>query len=274
VCCRAGSCRRLFEGQLSNPETAFAKVQQVLDAGLKPIIVAVHATPEQALQNTLQRFEEVGRGATIGIMATIQGGLAESLQNIRERFGDNVVLQIVDRRVFHEPKELEGWKYLSLLRSEGNHEHIRQRLRQALEHYRGTGRIDEGAYRQSLGQTYGSEDQAVDSSVGGRNESSRHERGRAPENRQEAFLNPTPAAARSIPGFPTEQEPENRRLSSEEVRRRRREEWAAQFGPGSGSQEKEKDSKADQGLGRSEENAPQPGKDPKGSRGRDDDYGM
>ena len=39
--------------------------EQVVEAGLKPVIVAVHATPERALQNTLQRFEELGRGFTL-----------------------------------------------------------------------------------------------------------------------------------------------------------------------------------------------------------------
>jgi Zeta toxin len=72
--------RAVYEGQLSNPETAIAKVRQVLGAGLEPVIVAVHVKPELALQNTLRRFEEVGRGASIGIMAAIQGGLPESLQ--------------------------------------------------------------------------------------------------------------------------------------------------------------------------------------------------
>jgi hypothetical protein len=105
--------------------------------------VAVHATPERALLNTLRRFENVGRGASIGVMVTIHAGLPDSLQVVRDRFGDKVTLQIMDRRVFHEPKELEGWQYLPLLRSEGSHEHIKQRLHKAHENHRNAGRIGE-----------------------------------------------------------------------------------------------------------------------------------
>jgi hypothetical protein len=36
---------------------------------------------------------------------------------------------------------------LSVLRSEGNHEHIKQRLNQALEHYRHAGRVNDDAYK-------------------------------------------------------------------------------------------------------------------------------
>ena len=52
------NCRAVFEGQLSRPAPTIAKIQQVLDAGLKPRIMAVHALPEKALENTLQRFSK------------------------------------------------------------------------------------------------------------------------------------------------------------------------------------------------------------------------
>lgn len=201
--------RAVYEGQLSNPETALAKVRQVLDGGLQPIIVAVHTTPERALLNTLRRFENIGRGAGIDVMVTIQGGLPDSLQIVRDRFGDKVTLQIMDRRVFHEPKELEGWQFLPLLRSEGSHEHIKQRLHQALEDHHDAGRISESAYRQSLGQVHGPENKGMDSSVGGGDEGPRHERRRAPENRQEDLLSATPTTANKQPDSAVEQNEEN-----------------------------------------------------------------
>lgn len=57
--------RAVFEGQMSNPVTAIDKVQRILDAGLRRVIQVVHALPETALANTLKRFEEEGRGASI-----------------------------------------------------------------------------------------------------------------------------------------------------------------------------------------------------------------
>jgi hypothetical protein len=69
--------RVIYEGQLSKPETAISKVQLVFDGGLKPVILVVHVKPEQALENTLKRFAELGRGAGIGLMASIQGELPQ-----------------------------------------------------------------------------------------------------------------------------------------------------------------------------------------------------
>ncbi|WP_321820803.1 MULTISPECIES: zeta toxin family protein [unclassified Burkholderia] len=123
----------IYEGQMSDPENAVAKVRQVLDAGFRLMIVAVHPTPEQALDNTLQRFEEVGRGASIGTMARIQGGLPAGLAAVRDQFGDAVELRVVDRRSFGDPQEFKGWDALSILESEGNHERIKQRLAEHLE---------------------------------------------------------------------------------------------------------------------------------------------
>jgi hypothetical protein len=185
--------RAVYEGQLANRETALSKVQQVLDAGLKPVILAVHTLPEKALENTLRRFDHLGRGASVGLMASIQSGLPEALDAVRERFGNAVQLQIVDRRIFDEPRELEGWEHLPILRSEGNHEHIRRRLDQALEKHLDAGRISEDAYRQALGKTPRSQNQALDSPLGGRNEGTFEERGRAAEDQQEAFLRPSAA---------------------------------------------------------------------------------
>jgi hypothetical protein len=182
----------VYEGQLSNAETALAKVQQVLEGRCKPVIIAVHARPEQALENTLQRFEELGRGAGIGIMASIQGELPDSLQRVRERFGDAVALQIVDRRPFHDPKVLDGWQHLGVLRSEGTHEHIKHRLAAALEQLRSASRISDDAYDQALSRAPRSADAGLDSAAGEGDENPGHERSRAPENRQEALLTSPP----------------------------------------------------------------------------------
>ena len=139
----------VYEGQLANPEVALSKVQQVIDAGFKPVIMAVHTLPERALDNTLQRFNEVGRGASINVMAKIQAGLPEGLQAVRDKFGDAVDMRVYDRREFGEPKELRGWNQLPLLQSEGNHDQIKQRLSQHLEHQRN--RLSEDGYRQAAG---------------------------------------------------------------------------------------------------------------------------
>jgi len=139
----------IYEGQLADPDTAMAKVGQVLNGGFQPVIVVVHTTPEQALDNTLERFYDIGRGASIGVIAKIQGGLPDGLEAVRHKFGGSVELRVWDRRIFDKPALYRGWEHLSILKSEGNHEHIRQRLTRHLESKRST--LTPDAYLQAAG---------------------------------------------------------------------------------------------------------------------------
>jgi hypothetical protein len=52
----------LFEGQLANANLAIPKIELALNSGLKPEIVVVHIPAERALQNTIHRFNTLGRG--------------------------------------------------------------------------------------------------------------------------------------------------------------------------------------------------------------------
>ena len=183
----------VYEGQLADPQVAAAKVQAILDAGLKPVVVAVHARPEQALENTLRRFDEVGRGAGIEVMARVQGGLPEGLAAVRERFGEAVELRIIDRREFAQPRAWKGWEFLSVLKSEGNHEQVKQRLSQHLERERE--RLPEAAWRQAAGLAPVLPDRRADRGLDRKHEALVPGRGAAQEDRQEALLTP-PSPAR------------------------------------------------------------------------------
>jgi fido (protein-threonine AMPylation protein) len=145
------SYRMVFEGQMANPITSIEKIQQVLDAGLQPSITVVHATPENALANTLRRFEEQGRGASINVMAQIQASLPDSLKEIQRQYGDAVKLHIIDVRDRMHVQTYSGWQHVELIRSEGNHEQIKQRLSSALEQARTSGALSDSAYRQAAG---------------------------------------------------------------------------------------------------------------------------
>jgi hypothetical protein len=139
----------VYEGQLTKPESALPKIRDVLNAGFRPIIVALHPAPERALENTLQRFAVMGRGASIHNMARLQGNLPEGLAAIRAAFGDAVALHIIDRRDFDHPHLLAGWTHLPVLASEGNREHIRKRLEKHLDALRG--QLSAAAWRQASG---------------------------------------------------------------------------------------------------------------------------
>ena len=139
----------VYEGQMAAPGVAIQKVDQVLEAGYSPAVIVVHTKPEVALDNTLARFSEIGRGAGIDLMAKLQGELPNGLAALHQQFGDQVTLQIIDRRDFNAPKPIEGWNNLAILRSEGNYEEIKSRLQRHLETRRHA--IDVDGYAQAIG---------------------------------------------------------------------------------------------------------------------------
>lgn len=149
----APDTRLVFEGQMWRPESTFPKLQQALDAGLEPVLLVVHPTPEFALRNTFRRFSELGRGASIDTMANIQGGLPDGLEAVQNRFGDAVQLIVHDARDPDARRILPGWQNLSLLKSEGNREQIHQRLVAELERAEREGAIGIAHRQQAFGHT-------------------------------------------------------------------------------------------------------------------------
>ncbi|MGL4207895.1 MAG: hypothetical protein ACRCTY_00760 [Candidatus Adiutrix sp.] len=119
---------------------------------MKPVIFVVHTSPENALENTFKRFQHTGRGASIEIMAHIQGNLPEGLKRIQKKFGKKVDIKIFDFRDRTNPKQIGGWAHLPILESEGDYDTIKQRLTTALkEHFRNR-TITENCFRQAVGQ--------------------------------------------------------------------------------------------------------------------------
>lgn len=180
--------RMVFEGQLANPVTTTEKIQQAIDAGLKPVIMAVHARSEDALDNTIKRYTEQGRGASINVMSQIQGKLPDSLLEVQKQFGDAVLLNVMDYRNRDAPKEYAGWQHLDILRSEGSHEQILDKLRNALEHRRESGAITEGAYRQAAGITLDKDARGMAASIHGKHEANAPGRGLPAGNSEKALL--------------------------------------------------------------------------------------
>ena len=147
----ADNVRAVFEGQLIDKTTTLTKIQQIITAKLKPVIVVIHTLPEIALENTFKRFNTIGRGASINIMTEIQSKLPVTLSFIHEFFGDAVDLHIIDRREIIS-KDLHGWGFLPVLKSEGDYEQIKQRLMTELEKYRSANIISEECYQQANGE--------------------------------------------------------------------------------------------------------------------------
>lgn len=148
-----GAAAIVFEGQLSRPDPAMQKIEQALDRGFKVEIVAVHVAPEVALDRTNSRYLDPnnGRGASLAVMADIQGNLPAGLRQINERFGDRVGLEVLDNSP-GQRRTHEGWQTVSFLEKEGNRDEIYARLSAALDAGYREGRYSAGFYIQAAGR--------------------------------------------------------------------------------------------------------------------------
>lgn len=142
----------IYEGQLAQPDTAIPKIKAALDAGLSVEILAVRNSPETALNNTLHRFEHEGRGASLNVMATIIGKTPDGLESIHKEFGNRVHLMIYDVSNPREKTTYTGWQHLDILRKDGNHDQIKERLTEHLNDLNRNGKISEQAFLQASGQ--------------------------------------------------------------------------------------------------------------------------
>jgi len=143
----------VFEGQLSRPESGMQKIAQALEKGFKVDIVVVHVAPEVALERTNYRFLDPnnGRGASLSVMAEIQGNLPTGLHLINERFGDRVGLEVLDNNPGHQDS-YEGWQKVNFLQKEGNRDEIYARLSTALDAGYREGKYSAGFYTQAAGR--------------------------------------------------------------------------------------------------------------------------
>ena len=140
--------RGVYEGQLVD-ESAIYKIQEALEAGLRPRISVVHTTAETALDNTINRFNLIGRGASMALIAKILGDLPEGLRRIHEKFSAAVTLDIFDKRDQLNVRIFKGWEHLHILESEGTRERIKTRLSEHLERIRG--KLSADCYGQAAG---------------------------------------------------------------------------------------------------------------------------
>lgn len=138
-----------YEGQLADPKVAVDKIRQVVQAGFQAEVIAVLPSPDQALNNTLKRFEENGRGASIQTMARLQAGLPEGLRAIQAEFGDRIGVTVIDRRDNLHPKIETGWDAVKQIEAAGDYEKLLKQLTAHLEYRRPE--LTDAAYRQAAG---------------------------------------------------------------------------------------------------------------------------
>ncbi len=159
------SFQLVYEGQLNSPDATRAKVGGALDAGLRPLILAVLPRPETALQNTFTRFDTVGRGASINVMASIQEGLADALKRLDRDFGSRIDIRVMDVRDQARPLALEGKRGILEIEKELSNGSVALRLQAALEQHRRAGSITEDCYRQAIGEAPRALDRGVAGSL-------------------------------------------------------------------------------------------------------------
>lgn len=144
--------RVIYEGQLVDAGSSAVKVQQAIDAGLHPTVVAVLPRPEQALEFSIKRFDEYGRGAGVGVMTRIQEGTPDGLNGLLERFGDRIAIEVHDVRDRLNPVRHNGRDGIEVWQEELSHGSVRERLTTEFERRRAAGLVSEDAQRQFRGE--------------------------------------------------------------------------------------------------------------------------
>lgn len=142
----------VYEGPMANYDLARSKVDAVLAVGLTPRVFALNVRPEVALDQSLRRYAEQGRGATIASIATAQARLPDTLARLAVQYGNAIQFDIIDLRDADHPSHLRGPQNIPVLKLEGNNEHIHERLDTRLAQLRRDGRATDDAWRQAAGE--------------------------------------------------------------------------------------------------------------------------
>lgn len=148
----------------------------------------VHALPENALENTIKRYYEEDRGASIGVMSDIQGKLHGTLAKIKDLFSDDIDLVVQDVRNRKKQQIHYGWENLAIISSEGNHEDIKHRLAIAVESLNGAGVLSDACCKQALGGVPVGRDQEVAGDYQRKYDAYVRGRGVPPGDREEPIL--------------------------------------------------------------------------------------
>ena len=147
----------IFEGSLDDYEKAKNRIDMCLKAGLEVEIYVFHRKPEKALENTYKRFNEHGRGAYIGTMARIQGGLAKTIPRLIKEYKGKVLICAIDldKELFqehgHNMNEACGNAAIPIITKEGNTNDIDNRLTEKLKRDFENDSIGVGCLRQAAG---------------------------------------------------------------------------------------------------------------------------
>lgn len=142
----------VFEGQLANPTSAISKIQDCLDANLKVSIMVVNLDVVKALDNTFTRFNEYGRGASIAIMADIQGNLPNGLKELKEHFGEKIIISVMDRNNNNTLIQGDDLKAIESLMC-GSKDELLERLSSKIKHDWLNGIINDQCFLQAKGNT-------------------------------------------------------------------------------------------------------------------------
>ena len=133
------NARVVYEGQLID-KSSHDKIRMAIHAGLSLKIAAILPRLETALDKTKERFDEIGRGATMEAMAFIHGKTPDGLAAINELFGSRVEIEIVDLRAPGHPRSFDYAEGARRWRQENRRGPTIERLRNYLATMRHEGR--------------------------------------------------------------------------------------------------------------------------------------
>jgi len=124
----------VFETNISDHEVGQRRVQEILDAGWQPTILAVFADPLTCLDRVVRRASNEGRVVRCEAIARIHACLPDTLIMLNRKFGANLEIGIIDNsRDFSMPQYFDGLAPLNSLRCKEDSGKLRKMLIRTLD---------------------------------------------------------------------------------------------------------------------------------------------
>lgn len=140
------SVNTVFEGNFTRTEVAFRYIDKAIAAGGKPEFRVVVANPETIAKRLLRRTDEIGRPVTLDYAAQVYKALPETVDRIREKYGNQVAIQIIDNTRDNVAPRRVPVEFLDSLRYTKTVQEIENELRNHAKAFHETGGSSQEAF--------------------------------------------------------------------------------------------------------------------------------
>jgi hypothetical protein len=126
-----------FESNISDPEIAFPRIDAILNANYKPVVVVLYADPTTCLARVVRRAKQIGRVVDIDYIASLHKLINVVIRKIRAKYGGRVPIKILDNSVDgRKPINYDNIDILDVVEYKGSLQELKEMLRRQLDELR------------------------------------------------------------------------------------------------------------------------------------------